>query len=48
MSTYQINEEVMRFTPKMAQDKVVFRDFNLWYGEKLPSWAPVDAARAAF
>ncbi len=34
MSTYQINEEVMRFTPKMAQDKVVFRDFNLWYGEK--------------
>ena len=24
----------MRFTPKMAQDKVVFRDFNLWYGEK--------------
>lgn len=34
MSTYQINEEVMRFTPKMAQDKVVFRDYNLWYGEK--------------
>ena len=34
MSTYQINEEVMRFTPKMAQDKVIFRDFNLWYGEK--------------
>jgi phosphate transport system ATP-binding protein len=34
LSTYQINEEVMRFTPKMAQDKVVFRDFNLWYGEK--------------
>ena len=34
MSTYQVNEELMRFTPKMAQDKVVFRDFNLWYGEK--------------
>lgn len=31
---YQINEEVMRFRPKMAQDKVAFSDFNLWYGEK--------------
>ena len=32
--SYQINEELLQFTPKMAQDKVVFRDYNLWYGEK--------------
>jgi phosphate transport system ATP-binding protein len=31
---YQINEEVMQFRPKMAQDKITFKDFNLWYGEK--------------
>ena len=30
---YQIDKEVMQFKPKMAQDKVVFRDFHLWYGE---------------
>jgi len=32
--SYQINEELLRFRPKMAQDKVIFNDFNLWYGEK--------------
>jgi phosphate transport system ATP-binding protein len=31
---YQVNEEVRFFTPKMASDKVAFKDFNLWYGEK--------------
>lgn len=34
MSSYQIGEDVMQFAPKMAQDKVIFRGFNLWYGEK--------------
>ena len=32
--SYQINEELLQFRPKMAQDKVIFNDFNLWYGEK--------------
>ncbi|MGW8182282.1 MAG: phosphate ABC transporter ATP-binding protein, partial [bacterium] len=31
---YQINEDVLQFRPKMAQDKIAFKDFNLWYGEK--------------
>ncbi len=33
-SVYQIGEDVRLFTPKMAQDKVVFKGFNLWYGAK--------------
>ena len=31
---YQINEDILQFRPKMAQDKIAFKDFNLWYGEK--------------
>jgi phosphate transport system ATP-binding protein len=31
---FMINDEAMDFSPKMARDKVVFRDLNLWYGEK--------------
>jgi phosphate transport system ATP-binding protein len=33
-SGYQINEDILQFRPKMAQDKIAFKDFNLWYGEK--------------
>lgn len=33
-SAYKIADDVMTFSPRMAEDKVVFRDFNLWYGEK--------------
>ena len=33
-SNFMINEETMSFIPAMANDKVVFKDLNLWYGEK--------------
>jgi len=33
-NSFVINDEVMNFSPKMARDKVVFKDLNLWYGEK--------------
>ena len=31
--TYMIDEEVQGFIPSMAEDKIVFKDFNLWYGD---------------
>ena len=30
---YMIPDEVQMFSPKMAEDRVIFKDFNLWYGE---------------
>jgi phosphate transport system ATP-binding protein len=30
--TYMISNDVKKFSPKMAEDRVVFKDFNLWYG----------------
>jgi len=32
-NSYMINNEISGFVPAMAQDKVVFKDFNLWYGD---------------
>ncbi len=32
-SNYMINEESAGFIPAMANDKIVFKDLNLWYGE---------------
>lgn len=31
--TYMISDDVQKFSPKRAEDRVVFKDFNLWYGE---------------
>jgi len=31
-SNYMIDEGVSGFIPSMAEDKIVFKDFNLWYG----------------
>ena len=32
-NTYMIDEEVQSFIPSMVEDKIVFKDFNLWYGD---------------
>jgi len=32
-NNYMINNEISGFVPAMAKDKVVFKDFNLWYGD---------------
>ena len=32
-NTYMINGDAATFSPKMANDKVVFKGFNLWYGD---------------
>jgi len=32
-SKYMINEDAAGFIPAMANDKIVFKEFNLWYGE---------------
>ena len=32
-NNYMIDEQVASFIPAMANDKVAFKDFNLWYGD---------------
>jgi phosphate transport system ATP-binding protein len=32
-NTYMVNGDAAAFSPKMAKDKVVFKEFNLWYGD---------------
>lgn len=32
-NTYMINGDAAAFSPRLALDKVVFKDFNLWYGD---------------
>jgi ABC-type phosphate transport system ATPase subunit len=32
-NTYMINGDAAAFSPRLANDKVVFKGFNLWYGE---------------
>jgi phosphate transport system ATP-binding protein len=32
-NNYMIDEEAQGFIPSMAEDKIVFKDFNLWYGD---------------
>ena len=32
-NTYMVNGDAAAFSPKMARDKIVFKEFNLWYGD---------------
>ncbi len=32
-NTYMINGDAVAFSPRLANDKVVFKEFNLWYGD---------------